>query len=304
MQVAVFGATGDQGAGQLRRLLAAGHSPVAISRKPAASTQYETRAADFADHASLIRAIEGVDAIFLNFPSTSFNAADPLIEAAGVIANAAAQSPTMSVLVFNTSLPVSKEKMGYMAQDARVDMRARILASGVPAVIVQPVVFLDNLLKAWCWPGILAEGRIVYPHAETLDVTWICHDDIADLMIAAMTRPHLAGRIFAIGGGETVRGPQLAAKLSRAWRRKLTFHSLGVEDYAARMYQVFSRTTNIDADRLVGELIRNYRRYNESPDRPFHIDMAPVLKELPVTLCTIEDWAARQALPPDWPYES
>ena len=304
MKVAVFGATGDQGAGQLRRLIAAGHTPVAISRNPAASAQYEARAADFADHTSLLRAIAGVDAIFLNFPSTSFNAAEPLIEAAGIIATAAANDPGVSMLVFNTSLPVSKEKMGYMAQDARVEMRSRILASGVKTVIVQPVVFLDNLLKAWCWPGILRDACIVYPHAETLDVTWICHDDIADLMIAAMTRPHLAGRIFAIGGGETVRGPQLAAKLSRAWRRTLTFQSLGVEDYAARMYQVFSRTTNIDADRLVAEMIRNYRRYNESPDRPFRIDMAPVLREIPVKLCTIEDWAARQTLPPDWPYET
>ena len=56
-----------------------------------------------------------------------------------------------------------------------------------------------------------------------------------------------------------------------------------------------SRT--LDADRLIGELHRIYTWYNESPERPFQVDMAPVLKELPVRLTPIEEWARQQTLP-------
>ena len=50
-------------------------------------------------------------------------------------------------------------------------------------------------------------------------------------------------------------------------------------------------------DRLIGELHRIYTWYNESPEHPFQVDMAPVLRELPVTLTPIAQWAARQRLP-------
>lgn len=38
-------------------------------------------------------------------------------------------------------------------------------------------------------------------------------------------------------------------------------------------------------------MFKAYTYYNEAPDEPFNIDMTPVLKELPVKLTTIEEWA-------------
>ncbi len=298
MKVGVFGGSGDQGQAQVRQLKAAGHIPVIMTRKPDAAGA-ESIFADYRQPDSLVRALEGLDALFLTLPSTSFNAAPPLIEAAGIIANAAARSDSVRVLVFNTSLPVTKEKAGLLAQDARVEMRTRVLESGVPAIVLQPVVFLDNLLKAWAWPAISQQGKIIYPHSETLDVSWICLDNLGMLMIAAMERPHLAGRVFDVGGPETVRGPVLAQILSKAWGRPLTFESQSIDAYGASMYKVFETRTDLDRDRLIAEMIKGYQRYNNSPDRPFQIDMGPVLKDLPARLWTIEEWAKRQTL--KWP---
>jgi uncharacterized protein YbjT (DUF2867 family) len=74
MRVVVFGATGDQGSAQVRALVAAGHQPVAVSRRPRPwslqGQAVETLAADFADPASLVAACAGADAVFLNLPST------------------------------------------------------------------------------------------------------------------------------------------------------------------------------------------------------------------------------------------
>jgi hypothetical protein len=201
------------------------------------------------------------------------------------------------MMIFNTSLPVPDENRGFAAQESRREMRRLMFASGVPAVSIQPVVFLDNLLKGWVWPRIAKENKIVYAHRETLDVSWICHDDIASLMISALERPHLAGRSFPVGGPETVRLPVLTEKLARAWNRPLTWESQSVDDFCEGMRRNFEGKSSLQAEKLIGELHKIYTWYNASPDKPFYVDMEPVLKELPATLTPIETWAKRQTLP-------
>ena len=301
MRIVVFGATGDQGSAQVRALARAGHAPVAVSRKPKPwainGKPIETFAADYADLTGMVQAVQGADAVFLNLPSTSFQAAGPLVAAADAIAKAAAASPTTRSLIFNTSLPVPAHKKGFAAQDARHEMRRLIFASGIAAVSIEPVVFLDNLLKRWAWPSIKQHNKVVYAHQETLEVSWICHDDLAALMLAALERPHLAGRRFAVGGPETVRLPELAQKLGRAWDRPLSWESQSIDDFCQRMRQVFDGKSSLEAEHLISELHRIYTWYNNAPEQPFRIDMAPVLKELPVRLTLIEEWARRQTLP-------
>ena len=300
MKIAVFSATGDQGHAQVMALIAAGHHPIAISRNPAAAgfpPGVELRSADYADHASLEAALAGADAVLLNFASTSFHAAGPQIMAAEAIGRAAAASDSVRTLVFNTSMPLPDRTMGIAAQDARLEMRNRILATGAPAVIVQPVVYLDNLLKAWAWPQIEREGLLYYPHRETLDVSWICHADLAKLMIAAAERRHLAGRIIPVGGPEAIRGPDLARRLGKVWNLPLRFKSMPLETCGEIMASVFKSTATLDLDTLAREMALKYAWYNDETDTPFLVDMGPVLEELPVTLTSLEDWAAAQTLP-------
>jgi uncharacterized protein YbjT (DUF2867 family) len=285
---------------QVRALARAGFDPVAVSREPhdleVDNRPIETLAADYRDLGSLAAASSGSDAVFLNMPSTSFQAAEPLIEAVGAIAKAAAGSPSTKILIFNTSLPISETTRGFAAQDARYEMRERLFASGVPTVSIQPVVFLDNLM-GWGWAPIAARNTVVYPHKETLDVSWICHDDVASLMIAAMERPHLAGRSFAVGGPETVRLPELTEKLARAWDRPLTYESQSIDEFCELMLRVSGSKSSLDPAWLMAELKRIYTWYNSSEERPFRVDMAPVLQELPVELTPIETWAKRQKIP-------
>ncbi|ORY10508.1 hypothetical protein BCR34DRAFT_485578 [Clohesyomyces aquaticus] len=301
MRVVVFGASGVQGAHQVPILARAGHDVVAVSRSPKPleidGQTIEAAAVDFNNPESVCRVLKGADVIFLNLPSTSFNPSEPILAAAEAISRAAKECG-VALIVFNTSMPVPVIPQGIKAQDDRREMRRLLRDSGVPVISIQPVVYLDNLLEGWALPPIRDRNTVVYCHKPTLEVSWICHHDVAQLMMAAMQRPELAGRDFPVGGPETVRLEQLAEKLSRAWGRDLDYECQTVPDFCDKI-SVTMQGRGLETGRIVVQMFKAYTYYNEAEDEPFNIDMGPVLKELPVSLTSIEDWAKRRS-PPGW----
>jgi uncharacterized protein YbjT (DUF2867 family) len=301
MRVVVFGASGVQGAAQVAVLAHAGHDAVAVSRNPKAieiaGRKVETAAADFNDQAAISRVLQSAEIVFLNLPSTSFHPAKPIIAAAKAIGEAAKASG-VRLLVFNTSMPVAEVPQDIKAQDDRREMRRLLRESGIPVISIQPVVYLDNLLEGWALPPIRDRQTVVYCHKPTLEVSWICHHDVAQLMMAAMERPDLAGRNFAVGGPETLRLHQLTEKLSRAWNRKLDYECQTVADFCDKISKTM-QGRGLETERIVSQMFKAYTYYNEAPDHPFNIDMRPILQELPVSLTPIEEWA-RTHTPPGW----
>lgn len=301
MRVAVFGASGVQGAHQVSLLAQAGHDVIAIcrSRKPlqASGKDIETVAADFSDLEALRNAVKGVETIFLNLPSTSFNQSEPIIAGAANIGKVAKEQ-NVGLIVFNTSMPVPKEVQHIQAQDDRREMRKILRDTGVPVITIQPVCYLDNLLEGWALPPIRDRNTLVYCHKPDLRVSWICHHDVAQLMMAAMHRPELAGHDFDIGGPEIVVLRELAEKLSRAWGRKLDYENQTVADFCEKIGKTM-QGRGLETDTIISQMFKAYTYYNEAEDEPFNIDMGPVLKLLPVTLTPIEEWAKRPGRQPE-----
>lgn len=197
-------------------------------------------------------------------------------------------------------MPVPEEKDGIRARDDRVEIRSILREGGLPVISIQPVVFLDNLLEGWAYPPIAERQTIVYCHKPDLEVSWICHHDVAQLMIAAIGRPDLAGRNIPVGGPETVRLEQLAEKLSVGWDRPMAFENQTVDDFCDKISVAMKERAGIDADRIIKQMHKAYTYYNEAPEKPFKVDMGPVLKELPATLTPLAEWARRtkHRLPP------
>lgn len=294
LNVTVFGANGDQGEAQMRQLLAAGHRAIAAMRDPSrARPGWTAIQSDYRDPASLSRACEGSDVVYLTLPSTSFQPAEVVAAAADAVAEAAYRAG-VGLIVFNTSMNVGSKPRGFAAQDARFAIREKLFAGPVPCIAIQPVIYLDNLLRAWALPDIQRDGVIRYPHNADLEVCWISEDDVAKLMIAASFRPELAGRRFNVGGREAIRGPDLAHRIGQAIGRPLRFETLPIDQFADRMAGVFGGSEALDRDTLIAALSRIYDWYNSSPVRPFYVDMDPILAELPVELESVEQWAQRQ----------
>lgn len=294
----VLGATGDQGRPQVAALAAAGFTVRAAVRDPlraggAFSPPIESVVVDFAVPASLARACAGVDVVLANFPSSSFNDGSWLVGAAEDLGLAARQAGVRRI-VFNTSLPQRDRLLGHPGHDVRFRMREAFIASGVPTVTLCPVVYADNLLRGWAFPHIADRDTFVYPHAPDLEVSWLCQDDLAALMVAAAQAPGLEGRVLQIGGPEILRGADVAERLSAASGRAIRFVSQPVEEFAEAMRPLVRHGTTEERDARIRDLARIYQWYNTSPERPFRVDMAPVLADLQVRLTPMAAWAARQ----------
>ncbi|OAL02989.1 NAD(P)-binding protein [Phaeosphaeriaceae sp. SRC1lsM3a] len=299
MRVVVFGASGVQGRHQVHHLARTGHTVVAISRTPKTlpsdinPKSVEHISADFSDAAAISAAVAGADRIFVNLPSTSFNQSGPILQAASNIGTAAAKA-NVPLIVFNTSMPVPLEVQDIKAQDDRREMRRLLRDSGVPVISIEPVVYLDNLLEGWALPPIRDRETVVYCHKPSLRVSWICHHDVAQLMVAAMARPDLAGRNIPVGGPETVVLAELADKLGKAWGRTLGYENQTVSDFCEKIGKTMEGR-GLETDRIVKQMFKAYTYYNEAEDEPFRVEMGPLAEDLGVSLTKVEVWAKRRS---------
>lgn len=254
----MFGASGIQGAHQVPVLVRKGHHPVAVSRNPKPlevdGKQIETAAVDFTSLESVDNVIKGSDVVFVNLPSTSFNVAEPILAAAKAIGESS-KANGVKLIVFNTSMPVPEESQDVKAQDDRRAMRKLLRDSGVPVISLQPVCYLDNLLEGWALPPIRDRNTLVYCHKPELESSWICHHDLSQLMVAAIERPDLAGKNIAVGGPETVRLEELAAKLSNAWGRKLDYENQTVADFCEKISKTM-QGRGLETDRIIKQMFK------------------------------------------------
>lgn len=302
MKLLVLGATGDQGRAQVEVALEAGHQVRVAVRNPDRAARVlpegvELAAADLSKadfgEAALVRAAAGCSVLLANFPSSSFNDGRWLVDAASATGRAARRAG-VEIIVFNTSLPQRERLMDFPAHDVRFSMRLALAESGVPVVTLAPVVFMDNLLRGWAFPAITREDCFRYAHLPELRVSWICQADLARLMLAAAARPQLGGEVFRVGGPEALRGAEVARKLTVASGRPIRFESQSVASFCEAMRPQVRHHAPAEAARLLHELGRIYRWYNEGVERPFEVDMRPVLAQLPVALTSFSDWAGQQ----------
>ena len=112
---------------------------------------------------------------------------------------AEAKAAGVKRLVYNTTSWHPDKLTGVPSMD-RCYLRTKALQdSGVPLTVVRPSLFMDNLLTNWVKPELLATNEFSYPHKEDLQVSWICLDDVAKVMIATLRDESFAGEIIDVG---------------------------------------------------------------------------------------------------------
>ena len=297
-KVLVLGASADQGLPLLGSLLAHGFVPTAGGRRSDALKDTPFAAvpvvhADIMDEDSLVRAMDGQDALALHLPF-EFDRA----RAAGFGARigSAARRAGLGKIVFNTSCFVADHDLDLSAHDGRRDIERSIAESGVDYVIVRPVVFMDNMIRVWSKPSIVNNSIFAYPAAETLKINWICLPDVAAYMTCALGRDALKAERVLVGGPETLVGAEVAERLSVAAGRTIRFQSLTPDEFASKMSLLVTGSPDVVPHSMYDRMAQFYRWYNAQPVSPVIVDMAAALAKLPITPTPLVEWARRQ----DW----
>lgn len=297
-KVLVLGASGDQGFPLLDQLLADGYQPTAGVRR--ADALKDTRfaslpvvPADIEDEESLVVAFKGQDALAMHLP---FEFDRARAAGFGRRIGSAAKRAGLGKIVFNTSCFVADHDLDLSAHDGRRDIEQSIHDSGVPYVIVRPVVFMDNIIRVWSKPSIINSSVWAYPAGETLKISWICLEDVAAYMVCGLGRDDLTAEKVLVGGPEALVGAEVAERLSAAAGRTIRFQSLTPDDYAAKMSLLVTGSSEVAPHSIYDGMAQFYRWYNTQPTSPLVVEMAPALARLPITPTPMADWAARQ----DW----
>ena len=296
--VAVFGASGRQGMAQVRQLKAAGHEVRAISRSPDPFNgedfgEVEIKPADLSDDASVRAAVEGMDGVFYTHPLRSGPYRTEWLTRVGL----ASKDAGVKRVVWNTSswIPDRPGDPGTYANNTE-GLNA-LFRTGAPATVFGSVLFMDNLLTNWARPFIVREGRYVYPHSPELEANWISLDDVAKFMIAALDRPDLEGAWLNIGGPKRMRGPDVATALSKALGKPVRYDPCSPEEFGRLLAGAYGDAMSPEERTFTENRIAAFYRYNnDSPTRPFCVDVDAMLDRIPIELETMDQWARRQ----DW----
>lgn len=300
-KVVVFNASSRQGLAQVRQLLLAGHRPRAVTRQTGifstpAFAGVEVVAADFTDPASLDRAVAGADAIFFQPPLLDIP--DRLRSHARNVGEAAKRAGIKRFIHNSTmwSPDPADYPCGETTYDTMRELEAISESIGLPLVIFRPTLFMDNWLTSYAKPVLIEEHLYRYPHKPTLRFSPISLDDVAKFMVAALERDDLIGGRFRIAGPEILSPEDIRAALSEAMGVPIRYEYMTPSDFAAFTYDRFVHKTGAPRDLYIAAFDAFYSFNNNSPLKPFELDVKPLLEKIPLQLETFRSWAKRQ----DW----
>lgn len=229
MTYIIHGATGAQGSPVYAALVAAGHDVTAAVRD-ASAFDGTAVAVDYSSVPSLEAAYRGADGVFIHLPIGTPDQQRAYAEA--IVTAVTNAQPTR--VVASTS--------GYGAatdDDSPVSVLVRGLrASGVSVAIVEPRLYLENLLLPTVVAPLHDEGVLRYPLRDDYAVSWSSHLDVADVVVRLLADHSVTGSV-AIGALPALLGADLAAGFAAHLGRDVRFEAQDPDDFGALITPLF-----------------------------------------------------------------
>ncbi len=283
--VAIFGATGAQGAPVVEEALAKGMTVRAVARDIEKLAQMHPNAiavaADLGDADAIGKALDGVDAAFFHLPLPS-GPEDPQKWLGAIIT--AANQAELPLLVYSTSGPAGEKYPSSMVIDGATQGAGAILNCGIPAIVLKPAIYLENLLPPVFAPSLREKGIADYPPLrQGQKIMWTSHLDQARIAVAALARPDLAGNSFDIGSPDAVTGKELAVLLAGWLGRPVKFDPVTPTEFGQRVGEILGNPG------IAMALTDLYGALGELPDDGMVVDTGALENAFGVSLTSIED---------------
>lgn len=214
-RILVTGAAGNIGAEIVKRLQArkADFAVMTHASGGAPAGAGETQG-DFLDPASLRRAFEGVDTLFLLFPLVP--------EMPRMAANAVAAAKAAGVRHIVRSSGAGADAASPVAiAKVHGEIDALIRNSGIPFTLLLPTSFMQNLVNFY--GAAIRDGALYAPRGDgataVIDVR-----DIADVAVEVLTHPAAhAGQSYTLTGPENLTDAQMVSAIARQIGRDVRY---------------------------------------------------------------------------------
>ncbi|MGW7097818.1 NAD(P)H-binding protein [Streptomyces sp. NPDC054838] len=207
----VIGGTGKTGRRVAEKLSAQG-LPVRIGSRSGEP------AFDWNEPDSWVPALEGVDRVYVTYyPDLAFPGA---AEQVGAFAKVAVDNGARRLVL----LSGRGEEAAAVSED-------NLKASGADWTIVRSSWFNQNFNESFFLEPVLA-GEIALPTADAVEA-FVDADDIADVVVAALTDDKHIGKTYELSGPRLLSYSDVAAELTKATGRQITYVSVTNEEYRA-----------------------------------------------------------------------
>ncbi len=254
--IAVTGATGAQGGGLIRAILAhpdGGFSPRAITRNPdsdnakaLAALGVEVVKADLDDEASLVEAFAGAYGAFCITNFWEHFSPDKEIAQAGNMARAT-KSAGVSHVVWSTLedirdyIPLSDTRMPTIMDhykvphfDAKGEANHLFTDAGVPTTFLNTTFYWDNMIYFGMGPQAGEDGvlGITFPMGDK-KLAGIAASDIGGCAYGIFASgSEFIGKTVGIAG-DHLTGTQMAASLTKALGKEVRYNAVSPDAYRA-----------------------------------------------------------------------
>lgn len=208
----------------------------------------EVATGDLADEGSLVRAMEGVDRVFL------LSSPHPDVVAWHRNAIDAARRSDVQLVVRSSIIGADHDSPAEFI-NAHTACDRYLEDSGVPYVIVRPNLFLQNISESTI-PSIDTSGNF-YANAGDARISMVDTRDVAAVAAVALTESGHAGTHYDVTGPEALSYADVATKLTAALGRSITY--VDAPDAAALQALLGAGLNEWFANALVG-LYQDYRR--------------------------------------------
>ncbi|MGQ4368932.1 NmrA family NAD(P)-binding protein [Streptomyces violaceoruber] len=274
MTYVIHGATGAHGAPVVAALVAAGKPVTALARKPGTVVLgARVLAAGYDSADTLTEAYQGADGVFVHLPVVSEE--DRLAYARNIVAAVHAARPAR--VVFSTS--------GMSADPGSGGSAAIVVGgladSGVSHAVIEPTLYLENLLMPYVIDTVRERGALPYPIRADFPVSWASHLDIADVALALLDRPDVTG-VVSIGQYPAITGPDLAEAFGGHFGKDVVFEPITPEQMRVSVAPVIGDGPAADVAGL-------YQAMSALPDRSIALENC-AQKLLGITPRTTRQW--------------